>query len=237
MVNHPLISCVCVTRNRGHVIGPAIASYLAQDWPNKELIIVEDGSDNLFPIAAQIATCRYYYLGSGAFGIGTKRNVGSDAAAGEFICSWDDDDWSAPNRLTEQARKIISNGRGLTGFHSMLFWNQSNNCGYKYSHGTEDYCLGTSLFYRKAFWARHPFIAGSEKMREDNDFVMQARRNDDLRAIDAGQLMVARIHEDNICPKRPLQFPNSWRVMERSEFPQPFFEVIDREMQRALPGR
>src|SRR5215203_4271785 len=44
----PLVSCICATYNRPpshqHLIEEAIESFLRQDYPNKELIIVNDAA-------------------------------------------------------------------------------------------------------------------------------------------------------------------------------------------------
>src|SRR5688572_3738294 len=41
----PLISCVCVTRNRPNLLQNVIACFLSQTYPNKELVIVYEDDD------------------------------------------------------------------------------------------------------------------------------------------------------------------------------------------------
>ena len=40
--------------------------------------------------------------------IGAKRNAGADAAAGQLLANWDDDDWYAPWRLSYQVERLQS---------------------------------------------------------------------------------------------------------------------------------
>jgi glycosyltransferase involved in cell wall biosynthesis len=53
--------------------------------------------------------------------IGAKRNIGVEAATGEVVAHFDDDDWSAPGRLEEQVRRLVSSGASVSGFRSMKF--------------------------------------------------------------------------------------------------------------------
>ena len=41
----PLVSCIMPTYNRRHFVPRAIRSFLRQDFPHKELVIVDDGAE------------------------------------------------------------------------------------------------------------------------------------------------------------------------------------------------
>ena len=44
MAKTPLVSCIMPTYNRRHFAGKAIEYFLRQDYPNKQLVIVDDGT-------------------------------------------------------------------------------------------------------------------------------------------------------------------------------------------------
>ncbi|MEM9598061.1 MAG: glycosyltransferase [Acidobacteriota bacterium] len=111
----PLISCLMVTHDRIRLARRAIDSFAAQTWPERELVIVTDG-----PNYARRALARHVEsLGLGnvrivvpeaGLTLGALRNRSMDAARGELLCQWDDDDWSHPDRLARQAQRLLDAG-------------------------------------------------------------------------------------------------------------------------------
>ena len=62
-IDRPLVSILILTYNRGHYIGEAITSVLAQTYPNFELIIIDDGStDNTTQIVSNFTDERIKYI-------------------------------------------------------------------------------------------------------------------------------------------------------------------------------
>jgi glycosyltransferase involved in cell wall biosynthesis len=216
----PLVSAVCVTADRRKFMRSAIECFLAQDYLRKELIVVDDGQDQVGDLCRDVSNCRYIYLDGPKQKIGVKRNLGAEAAAGEIICHHDDDDWSAPTRITDQVERLLASGKAVSGYHSMLFWDGEQAFRYK---GIQDYSVGSALCYRKEFWQQHAFVAENHRRWEDNVFVQQARNDNQIIAVDAGQLMVARIHAGNTAPKKPRESPRQWEAVDRSEIPEAFF--------------
>jgi glycosyltransferase involved in cell wall biosynthesis len=104
-----LVSCVMPTYNRREFIPLAIRSYLHQDWPEKELIVVADGEDvtDLFVGVPNVT----YLFRDEHESLGRKKNLGNEFASGEIIAHWDDDDWSGPGRLTDQVNRILESGK------------------------------------------------------------------------------------------------------------------------------
>jgi O-antigen biosynthesis protein len=127
---------------------------------------------------------------------GAARNAGCEAARGEVIAHFDDDDYSHPNRLEDQVRRLIDTGKPVTGYRSMRF--TDGRSWWRYA-GSADYALGTSLVYRRDFWARNRFP--DLKVGEDNQFVSRARACGGIATADAGQMMWATIHDQNTSPR------------------------------------
>lgn len=114
----PVISCVCVTRNKPQMLKKVIACFTAQSYPEKELVIVyEDddvATDELVNEAAIISRDDIQLVRIKSFPkttLGELRNIGIQTAKGEFICQWDDDDWYHKDRLAEQYNAAVNHDR------------------------------------------------------------------------------------------------------------------------------
>lgn len=116
-MRHALVSVVIATYNRASVIARAIESIQAQDYPNKEIIIVNDGSsDDTLGVLAQYP---------GIVVISNKQNlrlqkslnIGCRAANGKYIARLDDhDEWTDSSKLSKQIEFLESNPEyGLIG--------------------------------------------------------------------------------------------------------------------------
>ena len=82
------------TFGRADYVAESIAMFLEQDYPNKELIIVNDCPgqtlEGRFPNVRIInSPARWQHLGD-------KRNHAIELSNGEFIAVWDDDDVYLP---------------------------------------------------------------------------------------------------------------------------------------------
>src|SRR6266852_5977449 len=97
----PLVSCIMPTYNRRFFLPLGLQLFLAQDYPNKELIIVDDGSDCVADVVKNIPAVHYARLPTRS-SIGAKRNFACQLARGTLIAHWDDDDWYAADRLRYQ---------------------------------------------------------------------------------------------------------------------------------------
>ena len=158
------------------------------------MLILDDGED-VSDLARDSADIRYVHIEEGRT-IGEKRNFGSSLSSAESICTFDDDDWSAPDRLSRQVRLLHESGKSVSGFHSMFFTDGLSWWKYK---NAPNYALGTSLCYRRHWWAAHPFKP--KHIAEDLEFAREAHIAGQLISVDAGELMVATIHRGNTSPR------------------------------------
>jgi glycosyltransferase involved in cell wall biosynthesis len=102
-VKSPLISVYLPTRDRARLVADAVRSVLAQDYPNIELIVVDDGSSDETPgilcgLAAADGRMRVLATGGGQ-GPAIARNRAITAARGVFVTGLDDDDRMLPGRV------------------------------------------------------------------------------------------------------------------------------------------
>lgn len=198
------------TRGRQTWAWLSLQCFLDQDYSDKELVILDDEDDPSFPLGAEFDCVRYFR--EPQRNIIDKRNRVNELASGDLIAHFDSDDYSAPNRLTEQVAFMQFEQVSLVGFSSLLFYEPSTQKVAKYV-GPRDYACGTSMLYKKSLWEAHPFrvpkpVPGADNplAGSDNGFVREVRAMKQISATDAGNLMVARAHEGNMSPKRMYKF-------------------------------
>ncbi len=105
-MNETLISVVIPTYNYGHFVTGAVESALAQTYPDREILVVDDGStddtrDRLSPFEGRIR-----YIHQENRGLSAARNTGIRAAQGALIAFLDSDDLWHPEKLAVQARYL-----------------------------------------------------------------------------------------------------------------------------------
>ena len=90
-VDNALVSVIIPTYNRASLIRGAIESALAQTYPHKQIIVVDDGSiDDTAAIVRSYKDVQYIYQPNG--GQAAARNTGLRHARGSYITSLDSDD-------------------------------------------------------------------------------------------------------------------------------------------------
>ena len=216
-----LVSCIMPTCNRQGLIPVALKCYLSQDWPDKELVVIDDGSVKARGLVKQLVPdAVYIYLAEQQI-LGAKRNLACEVARGEVICHFDDDDWSAAGRIRDQVTRLIESGKQMTGYHSITYWNGIK--AYRYVSAVPQYILGTTMCYRKSFWDSHLFP--EKNYAEDNGLIYKARDENQLIAEDARQMMVVRSHAS--CTSSPERLrQNTWPEVPPESLPREFFEAI-----------
>ena len=78
----------------------AIQCFLLQTYPNKELLIINDGDQ---PLTEKDGRIREFRLPrKSAVTLGDLRNIGLEQAKGDWVIQWDYDDWHAASRIALQ---------------------------------------------------------------------------------------------------------------------------------------
>src|SRR5690625_995330 len=107
----PKVSCLTVTADRKHLMKRAIQCFQKQTYRHKELVIIDDGEQDLGKLLAPLPAdqVKYVKLEKKPENIlGKLRNRSLEEATGDFIIQWDDDDWYHPERIATQARMLMS---------------------------------------------------------------------------------------------------------------------------------
>ena len=108
-MTEPLVSCVCVTYGRPTLLGEAVKCFIDQDYPNKEMIIVNDQEGVTLKLDKPQENIIIHNCSKRFKSLGEKRNHAMSLAMGDYICIWDDDDLYTPWRITDSVEYMKSN--------------------------------------------------------------------------------------------------------------------------------
>ncbi len=164
----PPVSVILTTRDRPRFLPLALEAYRRQKYADRELIVVDDGE--LHPAtreAVERVGGRLLRLQEPAT-LGTKLNLGVEAARGVFCVKMDDDDWYGPryvetmvtaihDRSVETCRPTIA---FLTPF---LFFDIAS---WVVRRSDDGNVPGATLVFAREDWAEAPFrgLSSNEDM-------------------------------------------------------------------------
>ncbi|MGB7388528.1 MAG: glycosyltransferase family A protein, partial [Pseudomonas neustonica] len=107
---YPLVSVIVPCYNYAGYVDETLRSVLSQDYPNFELIVVDDGStDNSVHVIERALAAnqdglaqRVEFIRQENAGVSAALNTGLAEARGDFIATFDADDIMPPGRLSVQ---------------------------------------------------------------------------------------------------------------------------------------
>ncbi|WP_175470685.1 glycosyltransferase family 2 protein [Pedobacter hartonius] len=183
------------TANRQEFIPKAVKYFLEQDYPYKELIIIDDGLHSVLNLIPNLYCLRYVYLPQ-SLSIGTKRNIACEKASGSIIMHWDDDDWYAPNWITYQVNAMLNAEADICGLSHVQFYSIKENRYYikKNTDAKRNWLCGATLAYRKSFWNKNPF----RNIHIGEDILFVRNKNASVFAHGYFEGFLAIVHADNV---------------------------------------
>lgn len=188
------------TARRRVFVPQAIRLFKRQDYANKELVIVDDGLESIEEIVpVDDPHIRYIRL-TGERTLGMKRNFCVEAARGNLIMHWDDDDWASTRRISYQTDALLSADAEICGVRQMIFYElaTARTWLYEYPEDQRPWLAGNSLLYTREFWQRSPFP--DIQVASDTRFVWSQPMDRHVALTDYS-FYVAMIHPDNTSPK------------------------------------
>lgn len=161
--SQPLVSCIMPTANRPQFVPQAIKYFLQQDYPNRELIILDDGAESVADLIPNDPRIRYVRTAE-RHTMGAKHNMACQMAHGTIIAHWDDDDWMADWRLSYQVQELHQQpAMTLCGLARVLFYDPRVDRAWEYTYRLgQPWVSGASFCYRKEFWEQHHFPSMNE---------------------------------------------------------------------------
>lgn len=207
----PLVSVIIPTYNRAPLIESSIRSVFAQDYPNIEVIVVDDGSiDDTELVVSRLADKRLrYFKQTENHGAPAARNVGVREAHGDFLAFLDSDDAWEPNKLSRQMETMVRTGAETalvyTGMRKVdesgatIGFKKPKKRGWIYNDLLRDNVVGstsTALVRTSAFRAVGGF---DETLRSRQDLDLWIRIAAKYRVdFVAAPLVIYSVHRDRI---------------------------------------
>lgn len=198
-----LVSAIMPTRGRPQYAQEALGCFLSQTYQDRELVIVDDADDPSFPEGVNLPGVHYHQMRK-RLTIGAKRNLACSRASEGVIVHWDDDDWSAPERIEDQVTRLIDSNVGLTGYNRMRFYDVDSGEWWMFNGGKHQ-VIGTSMMYTREFWKALPFPDINEG--EDHSVSNKASK---VAVVDAGLMMFARTHAGNTSKRTGIGKDLEW---------------------------
>lgn len=205
-----LVSVVIPCYNQAQFLAEAVESVLSQDYPDKEIIVVNDGSpDNTRSVAAQFGNL-IKYIEKENGGLSSARNTGIRAAKGDFVALLDCDDVCLDGRLKLQADYLIQHsdvgmvvsdalhfdGKQTSNLRSSTSGKPGNHSDFRWE--TAEYCMtpSTAMIRRSCFDAVGYFDERLRRAAEDWLFAVRLAVQYPMAYVDK-PLILYRIHPES----------------------------------------
>jgi glycosyltransferase involved in cell wall biosynthesis len=130
----PLVSCLCVTKNKLYQLQRAVNCFYAQSYAHTELIIVYEGNKTeASDWIGHLKDPKIKVVQVSLFpklSLGELRNISIAHAKGEYFCQWDDDDWYHRDRVKIQLEQARAQRQPVTFLMNWLIYNEKNSRAY-----------------------------------------------------------------------------------------------------------
>ena len=195
-MNKPLISCLCPTKNEPEMVKRAISCFNNQTYPNKELILVSDEKNPYLEILETFVSdnIKLFKAPHGS-GLGKLRNISLDNSNGEYIATWDDDDISFKDRLTEQYNSIVKSGKEVCYLTNTLL---KNNVTSEIGLSRKGLCADCTMLAFKGTFPRYDDKA-IWPIIEDLPIRKYYMKSNQVNWLNKPHLYLYNIHESNTC--------------------------------------
>lgn len=183
--------------------------YQNQTYPNRELIVVNEGTSDYQQCLADRVQgrddVRCIFL-HGSHTLGALRNISVGAALGDFWIQWDDDDCYMPQRIATQYRGFVENPNALIVclsdqlhyYHAtqQLFWDDWTGL-----FGERAAIPNTIMARKHGFLYRYPTTGDVSARGEDTCLIGHIYRREPARVVlvkNQGCLYVYCYHGKNV---------------------------------------
>ncbi len=237
MSDSPLVSVVVPAYNCAPYIELTLDSALTQDYPNKEIIVVNDGSTDTTRAILERYKDHIRIIDQPNAGVATARSNGVAAARGDYIAFLDADDYWYPGKLTMQVAYLESHPSVGIAYHGWMVWKADANgrflvppapvtdfndfsidassSGWVYNNLFFDCIIHTTTAMVRRDVARQiGAFDPTLRIGEDYEYWIRASRIAPIHKLKA-VLSLYRIHESSIT-KKPLDKNYAAIVMQRS---------------------
>lgn len=190
----PLVSCLCITEGRAPFMPWLLWGYDRQSWLHRELVIVDSSAQ---PLESPREDVRVLRADRGT-SVPAKRNQALQAARGDFVAWFDDDDWQHPDRLRLLLDALGSGAPYASSARSWFLDVFSDRC--RRYDGRRSLIFNSAVFRRELACS----VDFDEKRKKASDTLWMRRLEARARGIDCGteNLTLWLCHEHNISNPR-----------------------------------
>lgn len=232
----PRVSIIVPAYNCERYIEEALDSVFAQDYPNKEVIVVNDGSSDATLSILQAYDKPIVIVDQANAGAAAARNTGMEKATGQYLAFLDADDIWLVGKLTRQVRFLEEHADYGLVYSNWVCWtpdehgrfirqdfaNQRNGIlvkqavsGWVYSDLVTDPVLWTScILIRRSIYQKVGKFDVTLKLGEDYDYWLRISRETKIHKLDDIHA-VYRHHDDSIT-HRPNYTNFEYLVLKRA---------------------
>ena len=112
--DYPLVSILISAYKAEEFLASACENALSQSWPNKEIVIIDNESeDSTYEIALSFKQRNVKIVRQKHTPLGGSRNKGIEASTGDYIQFMDVDDYMLPNKIEVQMERLLDNNLGF----------------------------------------------------------------------------------------------------------------------------
>lgn len=192
----PLISCLCLTRNRPKFLKRAIQCFISQTYINKELVVVylkNDVATSEVLLTVDNICIRSVEVDSDLnLSTGELRNLSIEHSYGEYFCQWDDDDWNNCERLQIQMDGILYSNKEASILPRWFMYDEGKKEAYLSNYGP----WAASVLCSKSIITDKLNYPKLNKM-EDSRFLGKLLKINCLYPIQVPQLYIYVYHGNN----------------------------------------
>jgi glycosyltransferase involved in cell wall biosynthesis len=96
----------------------AVDCFLSQTYPHKELVIINHGTENFS--GENVRDIKVHK--DPEVHVGGLRNIAFSLARGDYLMTWDDDDWQSPDRMEYQSARTGDGQFSILRRRTELYW-------------------------------------------------------------------------------------------------------------------
>ncbi len=157
-----LVSCTMISQPpRLSQMAASVHDFLAQTYPEKELVIVVDDeayAREVNEFVKGLSAHIYVVELASRHTLGALRNVAVQQSHGQWICQWDDDDRYSPERLALQSAAALAAGAASCFLHEQLhffedtremFWTDWRLFHGEPTVGPPEFCIPGTVFFQR----------------------------------------------------------------------------------------
>ncbi len=221
----PFVSVIIPCYNHGKYLPEAFQSIWLQDYPNIEIIVVDDGSaDDTKQVTEKYPEVKYIYQANQ--GLSAARNTGIKNSKGEFLVFLDADDWLLPEAIDTNLlyMRQDENIAFVSGAHEKVFIEtgkieneiQEINENH-YWHLLQGNYIGmhATVMYRRSVF--NEFLYDTTlKACEDYDLYLKISRKYSV-SHHTKKIAAYRIHNSNMSGNTVLMLNSVLKVLERQK--------------------